>query len=294
MKRSVCAVLLIGMLSCGRDAPAPGYVATVQPAAYILRAVVGDARDVVTLLPPGASPHTYEPRPSDIDAAQSSIALFFVSPALDAWAARLPAPHRYGMLSLLPASSRRAFPAADDSAHSASGPPRDASIDPHFWTDPLTVAALLPALTDTLCALDEAKCSIYRANAASFADTLRALHAELVTELAPLRGSSVVLFHPSFLYMFARYGILVAAVLEPFPGKEPTARDIESIARTVQRNDVDVIYTEPQLPRRPAAVIAEAAHVRVAELDPLGGAPGRDSYTSLVRYNASVLLHSAQ
>jgi ABC-type Zn uptake system ZnuABC Zn-binding protein ZnuA len=286
-------VTLAGAAGCAGPARTPSYVATVLPAAYILREMVGDSADVATLVPPGASPHTYEPRPSDVRAAQGAIALFFVSPTLDGWAARLPAPRHYELLSILPVTSRRAFSEDDGSTPPERGAARVA-VDPHFWTDPRTVGALLPALADTLCALDAGRCALYRANAARFADTLRALDAELAAELAPLRGRSVALFHPSFQYMLARYGIGVAVVVEPFPGKEPTAKDIESMARTIRLTGVDVILTEPQLPRRPATVIAEEAHVRLAELDPLGGAPGRDTYPALLRYNASALARSIQ
>ncbi len=294
LRAAAWAVFLAGTAAC-TDAPRnASFVVTVLPAAYILRAVVGDSADVVTLLPAGASPHTYEPRPSDVAAAQNTVALFFISPALDAWAARLPARRRIELLSLLPQSWRLPFAADSGLSHQAAGLAPRFAIDPHFWTDPRTVAALLPALTDTLCAIDGDLCADYRANAARFADTLRTLDTELAAELAPLRGRSVVLFHPSFQYLFARHGIRVAAVIEPFPGKEPTARGIETTAEAIRRTGVEVIFTEPQLPRRPAAVIAEAANVELAELDPLGGVPGRDSYTALVRYNASVLARSVR
>lgn len=285
-------VTVVSLVACAEGGRAPRFVTTVPPAAYILREVVGDSAAVIALLPAGASPHAYEPRPSDVTAADEAVALFFVSSGLDAWAARLPARHRCELLALLPESRRLYFEEPGHSGDSLADGSTRRTTDPHFWTDPGTVAAILPALTDTLCALDAERCTSYRANAARFADTLRALDAELSATLAHLRGRSVVLFHPSFQYLFASHGIDIAAVIEPSPGKEPTARAIETLARTIQRTGTDVIFTEPQLPRRPAAVVAELAHVRLAELDPLGGVRGRDSYAALVRYNASVLARS--
>ena len=273
------------LAACAPRREPPRFVATVLPAAYILRAVVGDSAAVAVLLPAGASPHTYEPRPSDVDAAQRARALFFVSPLLDGWAARLPARRHDELLALVPAPMRRPL---EEPAHG------DQTVDPHFWTDPRTVAAMLPALADTLCAIDRARCAGYREHAAQFADTLRALDAELAARLAPLRGRAVVLFHPSFGYMLARYGIAIAGVIEPSPGKEPTPKDVEALAGAIRRTGAAVVFTESQLPRRPAAVVAEVAGVRLAELDPLGGVPGRDSYTALMRYNAAVLRRSVR
>jgi ABC-type Zn uptake system ZnuABC Zn-binding protein ZnuA len=52
---------------------------------------------------------------------------------------------------------------------------------------------------------------------------------------------------------------------------------------------VRVIFTETQLQRRPAEVVAAEAGVALAELDPLGGFPGRDTYQDLLRFDAAVL-----
>jgi len=54
------------------------------------------------------------------------------------------------------------------------------------------------------------------------------------------------------------------------------------------------VLTEPQLARRPAEVVAEAAGVRCYEMDPLGGVPGRETYSELLRYNARVLVEALQ
>lgn len=289
MKRLTCtvplaAVLLAGTASCTRPHPARPYVATIAPLAFIAREIVGDSDSVAMLLPPGASPHTYEPRPSDLTAVSSSRALLYVSPLLDQWAAGFPA-RRIETIALVPPRLR--LPAGPDTSVAAVS-----NVDPHFWTDPVTVLGMLPALVDTLCAIDSARCSSYRGNAARFADSLRALDRELATELMPLRGRAVVLFHPSMRYLLTRYGIDIVGEIEPSPGQEPSARGISELAATIRRTGATVLYTEPQLPRRPAEVLAELAHVRLDELDPLGGEPGRDSYAALVRYNAGVLLRS--
>ena len=267
--------------ACGTPRPPARFVATIPPLGFILREIVRDTGAVAVLLPPGASPHTYEPRPSDAAAAQGSAALVFDDSLLDGWAARLAPRRRIEMFALVPAANRLRLPSMRENV---AGAP-----DPHFWTDPTVVGAIIPALTDSLCAIDAPACTRYRANAAQFTDSLRALDTELAAVLGPLRGRAVVLFHPSFQYLLARYGIRVAAVVEPAPGKEPTPRDIEALAAAAARAGATTIFTEPQLPRRPAEVIAEVARLHLAELDPLGGTPGRDSYAALLRYNAAVL-----
>lgn len=270
----------------GRSVPVR-YVATIPPLGAILREVVGSRGEVEVLLPPGASPHAYEPNPSDLRRA-SDATVVSVSPQVDAWAAAIPARYHVSSLDLVPVAYRRDLPP------SAHGDSHTAGTDPHFWTDPLAVKALLWPLAERLGQLDPAGLAVYRANAKRFALKLQALHEELRETLAPVRGGSVALFHPSFNYLFARYGIVCAAVVEVIPGKEPTARDVQRIVGTLRRTGARAVFTEPQLPRQPAQVIANAAGVPVGELDPLGGEPGRETYAELLRYNAEALRKCAQ
>ena len=276
-KRHASAIALGVVVAARAAAASSGYVATIHPLAAILRELVPNATRVSVLVPPGASPHTFEPRPSDLRAVQSARALFFVSSELDGWATRLPAVRKIAVLDRIPPEHR--LPTAPDGK----------GTDPHFWTDPVTVKASLPGLTGVLCTLEEADCAVVRSNAERFSAELERLDREVHELLEPVRGAPVVLFHPSFRYFLRRYGLDLAGVIEPSPGKEPTPRSLTSLVKTVRATGAKVVFTEPQLPAGPAAALAEAAAIRVAVLDPLGGTPGRSGYAEIVRYNARIL-----
>jgi ABC-type Zn uptake system ZnuABC Zn-binding protein ZnuA len=275
--------VVLGVVVAARAAAASSsYVATINPLAAILRELVPDATRVQALLPPGASPHTFEPRPSDLRGAQAAGALFFVSSELDGWAARLPARRTIAALDLIPPE------------HRLASEPGSEDTDPHFWTDPMAVKASLAGLADVLCALEQADCAAVRRNAERFSAALERLDREVQDMLEPVRGSRVVLFHPSFRYFLRRYGLVLAGVIESSPGKEPTPRSLTAMVKTVRDARVKVVFTEPQLPARPAEALAEAAGIRVATLDPLGGVPGRRTYAEIIRYNARVLREALQ
>src|SRR5437588_12380253 len=95
-----------------------------------------------------------------------------------------------------------AFEDADEphAMQSGDNPNQAESIDPHFWTDPLTVQAILPKLADTLSRLDPQGSAIYHANAERFARELDSLNAQLQEVLAPVKYRPVFLFHPSLQY----------------------------------------------------------------------------------------------
>lgn len=283
----VVVLALVGLFGCGEDAPSPApdhphYVTTIHPLASIVAPVVGERGSVTTLLVAGDAPHTYEPRSSDVQRAEEGTAVLYGAPHFDAWAADLPASHHVALLDLVPAEYR--LPAASED------PTTDAvTIDPRFWTDPLAVRALLPALTDTLCALDTAGCTTYEANADSFSAELAELDTTLRAQLDSVRTAPVLLAQPFFQYFMHRYGPQLAGVVEPNPAQEPSPRAQQALIEHAHREGAQALFVQNQLSSSAVETVAEGAGLPVDTLDPVGGTAGRQSYDELLRYNARTI-----
>lgn len=272
--------------------PEVRYVATIHPLAAILQEVVGKRAEVEQLLPPGSSPHTFEPKPSDAVMLERAQALFYVGPGLDQeWTQGLPAAHRIEALKLVPKERLLTFqePGKGEGGGKSHGRKPAGTINPHFWTDPLTVKAMLPALVKTLSSLDPAGRAAYERNAAAFATKLERLRIRVAKLLAPVQDKPMVMFHPSFQYLVTQYHLHLAGYIEPVPGREPSPRTLERLIAKIKRLKVRALFIEPQLPKRPARIIAEAAGLKLYELDPLGGTTGRQSYEEIILYNARTL-----
>lgn len=283
------ALAVLGLVGCEEDTAStardhPQFVTTIPPFAAILAPVVGERGSVMTLLAAGDSPHTYEPRPSDVQRVGEATALLYGAPHLDGWAADLPASRRIALLDMVPVGFRRPATANIHGEAATAG-----ADDPHFWTDPLAVRALLPALVDTLCGLDARGCTAYEVNADSLAASLVDLDAKLRAQLDPVRDVPVMLAQPFFRYFMHQYGPEVVGVIEPQPANEPSPRAIQTLVERVRRTGVRAIFVQQQLPPRAAEAVAEGADIPVIALDPLGGADGRMSYHDLLLYNAEVI-----
>ena len=89
----VAALLLAacGSSSSPQEIEGPRYVTTIPPFEMILTPVVEGRASVVSLLEPGASPHTYDPTPSDVRTVTTAEAFVYGAESLDGWAAHLPA-----------------------------------------------------------------------------------------------------------------------------------------------------------------------------------------------------------
>ena len=252
--------------------PSPTFVVTIEPLAMILAELVGDPAEVVALVPRGASPHLYDLRPSGARMAQASSALFYVDDRVDGWAARVSAPRKFSVFEMVPELFKKR------AAHAPREEDSRLVYNPHFWTDPLTVLEVLPHLVAALEEVDPNGRSFYESMRERFSSDLARLDAEIEMTLEPFEGTGIVVFHPSWAYFLDRYGIETVSVLEPFPGMEPTPRYLKDVIDTARMKGAKVVITEPQLPARPAELVAEAAGLAIVELDPLGGPVGGATY----------------
>lgn len=285
--------LSLGLMGANPNDDKPLFVTTINPLRSLVAEIAGDQADVKNLLPAGASPHAYEPKPSDAIAVSRAKAFFHVSESLDGWAVKLGDAKPIAVLPLLPQDRLLkgiGCPHDHDHGHHHhhGHDHSDEAPDPHFWTDPLMAAAMTPVLAKQMAASDPDGAETYRANAKRLEEELLSLHQSLISATEDLQGKPVVTFHPSFNYYLKRYGLRLAGVVEASPGQQASPKELKALIDLVKNEGVRAVFTEPQLPRRPAELLSEAAGVKLYELDPIGGSHGRESYMDLMRYNTEV------
>jgi ABC-type Zn uptake system ZnuABC Zn-binding protein ZnuA len=282
------------------------YAVSVYPLKLILDELTIGRAQVNCFMRPGESPHTFEPIPSDMASVSNATAFFWVSDNLDGWAVDVDTKNKVKVVDLLPGSECVYFDHKERHQHAdvnvnesneqtiaehdgqTSEP--DEVVDPHFWTSPRAVLKLVEPLTDKLIEFDPAGAEIYRKNSAAFTSELSVLDADVSTKLVSYKGENLILFHPSFLYYMRDYNLELVGVVEPFPGKEPTPKQIADLKKQASKYNVKALYTEPQLPRQSVKVLVAETGLPLFELDPLGGSDGRTDYKSLIEYNTGIFL----
>jgi zinc transport system substrate-binding protein len=274
----------------------PSVVVSIHPLFDLVRQLAGDDADVVRVLAPGASPHTFDPSPRDV-ARLVRADLVVMNGGLDLWlrglveasGARAPIVEVLGLESVRQALAD-GFPTLV--TRTAGG--ATAGFNTHVWLDPLVMAAALPDLAAALAEVDPPRAEAYRARATALVAELEALDLELRATLAPIAGAAFVPFHDAWPYFAARYGLDLIVEIEPFPGREPSPAYLREALRLIRASGATAVFSEAQLERRPAEVVAAEAGVALFELDPLGGFPGRERYQDLLRWNAAVLLEGLE
>lgn len=259
----------------------PRVLATIEPVAMLVRELAPEGSAVGTLVPPGASPHLFEPRPSDVARLAEADLVVAVGGGLDGWIAPLLAaagkePRTLVLLEL------------PDLAP-LSVAPGSAKSDPHVWLDPIRVRDVLaPAIAERLAALDPEGAAAIAERLADLQARLTRLDAELREDLAGT-GRRYVTFHAAWRYFGARYGLEEIGVVEEAPGEDPTPRELARLAAAARAAGVRAILVEPQLDPRVARTLAGEFGGTTVLVDPVGDPtdPGRSSYEALLRWNAA-------
>ena len=287
---TVLVVLLVVVLvvsACGRSSsPSTGQVgkgtllvaASIPPIADFVREVGGDRVDVLLMVPPGASPHTYEPTPSQMRQLAQARLLFINGVGLEFWAEK--AADAAGP-SLQVVVLSKGMEILGKTAHGGG--------NPHIWLSPVRAQEYVKRIRDALIAADPDGADEYRANADAYLKQLQGLDAEIRTAVKTFKSREMVTFHASWAYFIHDYGLHQAAVLETTPGKEPSAAEIARIVEIIRKTHAPAVFAEPQFSPRAAQVIADEAGVPVLTLDPLGGLPPRETYIKLMRWNLAQL-----
>jgi len=301
-------ILSVFLFNCSAESSKPVIVTTSFPAASIIKELVGNRIDVEILVPSGASPHTYAPKPSDIKKSSIAVAFFSVAENLDGWSKSIKTNRHIELIKFLPDSLKVYFDEPhnhsheghDHSGHSHDGEHnhddtnlnQDNMLDPHFWFDPMAVKAILGPLSDTLSSILPDYADAIKKNAELFSKRLDLINKEVSSLSKGLFGKPLFLQHPSFLYFANRYNLEYMGSIEEIPGKEPGPKYIAEIVKKIKDSGATAIFTEPQLNKKAADIIANEAGVLLYEIDPIGGTDKIKNYSDLILVNTKILVNA--
>lgn len=274
---------LLGGMACKQEESGGKLtvVATIFPLADFVKNVAGDKFEVVTLLRPGDSPHTYEPSSRDMKAVARAALLVVNGAGLDFWVERLKSAASDNMVELDTSAI------LEKEGLLLSGGEHEGGVNPHYWLDPVLAQKQVEAIASALVAVDPENKDFYLANAADYIAQLKSLDAEIRVTTDGFSSREFITFHPAWTYFAKRYGLVEAAVIEEAPGKEPSPEYIMHVVDVAKSLKVKAIFAEPQFNSRAAEAIAGDSGAIVLLLDPIGGPglAGRDSYVALMRYD---------
>ncbi|MCE5300311.1 MAG: metal ABC transporter substrate-binding protein [Spirochaetia bacterium] len=288
MKKIVFALAML--LSAATLAAKPQVVVSIVPLYNITKAITGDMADVTVMVPPGASPHTFSPKPGQLKSLAKADLFIMAGAGLEFWADKMVKASGNRKLKILSVTDGMAL--VNEEEHVHDGHEHTGSGNPHVWLDPVLAGRIAEKIETEVSLQDPANKPHYLKNLAIFKKKIKVLDAEIKTGVKKFRVKELVSFHPAWVYFESRYGLKEVGVIQTSPGKEPSPKQISDIIEQIKKYGITTIFAESQLPRKAADVIAKEAGVKVLILDPNGAADG--DYPGFIRKNFNVMKEAMQ
>jgi zinc/manganese transport system substrate-binding protein/manganese/iron transport system substrate-binding protein len=259
-------------------------VATTTVFADMVRNVAGDRAVVDSIIPAGAGPEDYEPKPDDARKLADADLVVSNGVGLDEF-----------LDDLIAAAGEEAAGrlVLGDGLETMTV---EGEENPHFWLDPSVVAdRYIPAISAALARLDPAGADSYEARATAYIDAVLAMDAANVArvETIPAEDRKLVTFHDAFPYFAAHYGFELVGVIVENVGQEPTASELAALVETVRGAGVRAVFSEAQFSPDLARTLADEAGVRqvVTTLyNDTVGPPPTDTYLKMMEWNVNEIV----
>ena len=240
---------------------------SLQPYATLVKMVGGARVNVVTLLPPGADPHNYEPKPAIIKAFSLAQVYFTDGSGLDkAWMPRFLAANK--KVNVIDISESIEWLKLNHEGKDLHGH-HDDDLDPHIWTSPARVKFLAMNIFNALKKMDPEHVNYYIARYQRTQELLEKKSREINEAVInmPPRSRSFIVFHPSYGYLAKDYRLKQYAI--EVNGKEPKPKDLSKLIQIGRKNETKIVFVQPQFSKRAAQTIAKDLGATIVETDPL-------------------------
>lgn len=250
---------------------------SIKPLQLIAAAVQDGVAIPEVLLPPGASPHNYALRPSDVRKVQSVDLLYWIGPGMEGFLPRVLKGRTLPSIAVqdLPGLKLRRF-AEDSHSHAEEADEHDhdhrpGSLDAHLWLSPVNARVIAAKMAADLSSIDPDNAARYQSNLKAFDDRLDALDLRLKARLAGIAGKPYFVFHEAFDYFEDAYGLKHTGVFSVAAEVQPGAQHVAAMRTRLQDVGKTCVFSEPPLRPRLAETLVAGLPVKLAELDALGG-----------------------
>ncbi len=232
---------------------------SILPQEYILEQIAPDLVNTAIIVKPGNSPHTYEPKPSQMVELSKAKLYFAIGVEFEnAWLPKFKAQN--SSLKIIHTDKNiTKIPITQGEEAGES--------DPHIWLslDNLKIIAL--NMANALIKADAKNKIIYLQNLQKFLAKLDKEKKKINEKLTKLKNRKFLIFHPSWGYFAKEFNLEQIAI--EVSGKEPSPKELIKIIKKAQKIKPKAIFTQPEFSDKSAKIIAKELNIKVVKISPL-------------------------
>ena len=263
-------LLFVGCNSVGNDNSTISV--TIEPQRYFVEQIVGDIFKVNTIVPPGASPETYDPTPSQMVDLGKSVLYFKVGYLgfENAWGKTLA--ENNADVKVVNTSSEIPLIEADGQQyiveeHLHHDEHNHQGVDPHIWSSPKSALIMAENMLNALVMTDVENQKKYRSNFIVLRDEIIETDKKIASLLENAPVKSFIIYHPALAYFARDYNLTQYSI--EFDGKSPSPQQLKQMIDFAQEKEVKTIFVQKGFDKKNAESLAKEVGASIHLIDPL-------------------------
>ena len=267
MKKLIYILTLFILSACGnttQKSEKPILTVTLEPLRYFTEAIAGDNYEVVSMVPKGSSPESYDPTPQQLVNLSKSQAYFRIGYIgfEQAWMKKLEA----NCPNMKVYDTSKGIDLIRDKGHWHGDHFHEGGVEPHVWNSTQNALIIADNIYQALCELDSTHQEDYQKRLDVLKQTIRQTDANVRT-LVENADSTFLIYHPALSYFARDYGLKQVSIEEG--GKEPSPAQLKTLIETCRNENVHTIFVQQEFDQRNAQLIANELGVNIVSINPL-------------------------
>ena len=267
MKKLIYILTLFILSACGnttQKSEKPILTVTLEPLRYFTEAIAGDNYEVVSMVPKGSSPESYDPTPQqlvNLSKSQAYLRIGYIG-FEQAWMKKLEA----NCPNMKVYNTSKGIDLIRDKGHWHGDHFHEGGVEPHVWNSTQNALIIADNIYQALCELDSTHQEDYQKRLDVLKQTIRQTDANVHT-LLENADSTFLIYHPALSYFARDYGLKQVSIEEG--GKEPSPAQLKALIETCRNENVHTIFVQQEFDQRNAQLIANELGVNIISINPL-------------------------
>jgi len=280
--RKMITFFLLMVLSAMGFSQSLQIAVSIEPQRFLVEKIGGDTVKVMTIVPTGRSPHSYEPTPSQMEELSHSVVWFSIGMEFEKTI--MPKiKSLYPHIRIVDTSigiKRRIMREEEIEKHDDD---EVGAEDPHIWMSIRLVKNQAGVVYKTLVEMNPSQKALYKKNYENLLKELDTLDHELSRKLAPYKGKEFFIYHPVLGYFADDYGLRQISI--EIEGKDPSPSQLVKVINLARERKVKTIFVQEGFSKKSAETVAKAIGGKVVEINPL-----TSDYLNMMRKIGDILV----
>ncbi len=245
-------------------------IVSILPQQTFVQAIGGTKVDVSLMVSMGSSPHTYEPKPSQMMAISKANLYFSMGVEFEhVWLPKFESLNPSMKVISLSKGIKKVSMSHNHHGHKEKHKNEEGTAkDPHIWTNPHNVAIIAQNIYQALVEEDVTNKAYYKKNLDLFLALIQQTDTRIKEILSSLKENrTFMVFHPSWGYFAKEYGLRQIAV--EVEGKSPKPKELVMLIKEAKEEKITAIFTQAEFSDTSAKILAHELHIPVIKVSPL-------------------------